>query len=412
MSTKRKIQENLLRGISYFAAFVSLSILGLIIMFIFNKGLGTLSWDLMSKSYHAENLLIEINEGILVEEIEKFRRPENLGDDTLYSTRYGVALKEGYSAEKELLVEIQYIEDNSPLKEAIVVTTGPRKGQKLATDETYQIQKVNYQNSNGETKSAGPILGQNARELIEILENEANSLNGLYLKTSAGGIRSVILQTLILIVLTLMFALPLGLSSAIYLSEIAVKGAWKDRIENSIELLSGVPSIVFGLTGLSLLYPLTRLLGIEGPSLILGALTLTVVLLPLIIRQSQEALESVPSSYRMASLSLGASKTETIFKLILPNALPGILTAVLLSIARIIAESAALIFTLGVAVNDHISLKEGGSTLAVFIWSVMGDESPNFELAAAVSIIILTLVLALNLLVKFISWHIQRKKFS
>ena len=136
---------------------------------------------------------------------------------------------------------------------------------------------------------------------------------------------------------------------------------------------------------------------------------MSVILLPIIIRSVQESLKTVPNSLRMASLSLGATQTQTIFKVVLPSAISGILTATLLAISRVIGESAALIYTMSTFVNDAPTYKTGGTSLAVHIWSLMSADQPNFELASAISIIILLIVLTLNLLVKTISRRYEKK---
>ncbi|WZU03010.1 ABC transporter permease subunit [Erysipelothrix sp. D19-032] len=172
---------------------------------------------------------------------------------------------------------------------------------------------------------------------------------------------------------------------------------------------AGVPSIIFGLMGIVVLYPITAFFNISGLSILLGGMTMSVMLLPVIIRSVQESLIVVPRDYRSASLSLGASQTQTIFRVILPSALPGILSAILLAVSRIIGESAALIYTMGTFINDAPRVGEGATTLAVHIWSVMSHEQPNFELASAISIIILALVLVLNLSVKLMSRRLNKK---
>lgn len=183
--------------------------------------------------------------------------------------------------------------------------------------------------------------------------------------------------------------------------------AW---LRSSIELLSGVPSVVFGLMGMTMLFNVTKLMGITGQSTMLGALTLAVILLPVIIRQTEEALINVPDGYRMASLSMGATQFQTIYKIIIPNALPGILSATLLSISRIIGESAALIFTMGTAITDNPAWNARGTSLAVHIFTVMSGEQPNFELASAISIVILFIVLILNISVKYLTYRMTRDK--
>ncbi|MEG0290116.1 MAG: ABC transporter permease subunit, partial [Erysipelotrichaceae bacterium] len=135
----------------------------------------------------------------------------------------------------------------------------------------------------------------------------------------------------------------------------------------------------------------------------LGSLTLSIILLPTIIRSTQEALLVIPNHLRDASLAVGANKSQTIFKIVLPCATPGILTGVLLSMGRVIGESAALIYTMGTFINDSPTILSQGTSLAVHIWSVMSGEQPNFELACAISIILLIFVLCLNITVKLVS---------
>jgi phosphate transport system permease protein len=171
-----------------------------------------------------------------------------------------------------------------------------------------------------------------------------------------------------------------------------------------IDMTSGIPSIIFGLVGVIVFIPLTSgLFNANGGNLISGALTMTIILLPIIIRTTEEALKVIPKSYRYASLALGANETQTTFKVVLPNAISGILTATLLSVGRIIGESAALIYAIGTVIKDRIFITDKATTLAVHIWSLMSGENPNFELSSAISIIILVMVFTLSMLVKFIA---------
>ena len=139
-----------------------------------------------------------------------------------------------------------------------------------------------------------------------------------------------------------------------------------------------------------------------------GSLTLSIMLLPVIIKTTKEAIDVIPRNLTQASLALGASKAQTIFKIILPNALSGILTATLLCVGRIIGESAALIFVIGSQVKDNISINSGATTLATHIWNLLGGENPNYELACAISIVILIIVLILNILVKIIGKKLNK----
>ena len=216
------------------------------------------------------------------------------------------------------------------------------------------------------------------------------------------------MSTAYFILVSLLIALPIGIASAVYLSEMAKKNKVNAAIRTGIETLTGVPSIVYGLMGVSVLFPITAAMGAKTTNILLGALTMAIILLPTIIRSTEEALRVVPQGLRDASLSLGASQTQTIFKITLPCAMPGILSGILLSIGRVVGESAALIYTMGTFINDQPGLLKQGTSLAVHIWSVMSGEQPNFELACAISIIILIFVLILNLTVKLLSRRLQK----
>jgi phosphate transport system permease protein len=176
-----------------------------------------------------------------------------------------------------------------------------------------------------------------------------------------------------------------------------------------VDLLTGVPSIIYGLLGAALFIPLlNNTIQTSGGSVISGALTLAVILLPTIIKNTEEALKVIPDELRKGSLALGASRTQTIFKVVLPSAIPGVLTGVLLGIGRIIGESAALIFAVGSAIKDDIILTERSTSLAVHIWTVMGGDKPNFELASAIAIIILGVVFIMNFFVKLLAKRISK----
>ena len=216
-----------------------------------------------------------------------------------------------------------------------------------------------------------------------------------------------IISTVYLLLVSMVIALPIGIASAVYLNEYAKKSKFNMLLRSGIETLTGVPSIVFGLMGVTVLFPVTQVFGATTTSILLGGLTMAIILLPTIIRSTEEALLVVPQHLRDASLSVGANQSQTIFKIVLPCAVPGILTGVLLGIGRVIGESAALIYTMGTFINDSPTLLSQGTSLAVQIWSIMSGEQPNYELACAISIIILVFVLILNFAVKVIS-----KRFS
>ena len=215
-----------------------------------------------------------------------------------------------------------------------------------------------------------------------------------------------LLATLELIGITLVIALPVGICAAIYLNEYAKKGSKIVKvIRTFIDTLSGVPSIVFGLFG-NILF--VTALGLRA-SVWAGAFTMVLVVLPTIIRSTEEALFAVPMPLREASYGLGASKVRTIFKIVLPSAFPGIATASILAIGRIIGESAALIFTMGTAFNFSGNPGSAGSSLAVLLYSC-ANEGFHMDQAYALAVILLALTLVLNMIVYFIQRSVKKKR--
>ena len=201
-----------------------------------------------------------------------------------------------------------------------------------------------------------------------------------------------IINTLIIVILSLVIAVPLGIFSAIYLVEYAKRGnKFVKIIRLTTETLSGIPSIVYGLFGA--LFFVTALKW--GYSLLAGALTLSIMILPLIMRTTEEALKSVPDSFREGSFGLGAGKLRTVFQIVLPSAIPGILAGVILAVGRIIGETAALIYTAGAVAEVPSSIMGSGSTLAVHIYN-LSIEGLYMNQAYAVSVVLLIFVLLIN----------------
>ena len=201
-----------------------------------------------------------------------------------------------------------------------------------------------------------------------------------------------IVSTVYMTILSLVMAVPVGIFSAIYLVEYAKRGSRLVKvIRTTTETLQGIPSIVYGLFGY-ILFVIT--LG-WSYSLLAGAVTLAIMILPLIIRTTEEALISVPDSYREGSFGLGAGKLHTVFKLILPSAVPGILAGVILAIGRIVGESAALIFTAGTVAQVPGSLFDSARTLSVHMYALLSEGLYTDE-AYATAVILLVLVIFIN----------------
>lgn len=214
-----------------------------------------------------------------------------------------------------------------------------------------------------------------------------------------------IISTLYMIVLSLLIAVPAGVFCAVYLVEYAKRGSKLVKIiRSATETLQGIPSIVYGLFGY-ILFVIT--LG-WSYSLIAGAVTLAIMILPLIIRTSEEALAAVPDSYREGSFGLGAGKLHTVFKLILPSAVPGILAGIILAIGRIVGESAALIFTAGTVAQVPESLFDSARTLSVHMYALLSEGLYTNE-AYATAVVLLILVVIINGLSSMIAKKISMR---
>ena len=222
------------------------------------------------------------------------------------------------------------------------------------------------------------------------------------------GILGNIVNTLYIIVITLLIATPLGVGAAIYLNEYAKPGRIVRAIEFTTETLSGIPSIIFGLFGMVFF---GNTLGFKY-SILTGALTLTLMILPLITRTTQEALKTVPDSYRSGALGIGATKWYMIRTILLPSAMPGIVTGVILAIGRIVGESAALLFTSGsgyyLPKNLFGKVLEPGGTLTIQLYLFM--QKANYDEAFAVAVVLLVIVLAINGLAKYLSHKFDVEK--
>ena len=226
---------------------------------------------------------------------------------------------------------------------------------------------------------------------------------GDYSPTGGGGIWPMIVTTIYTIVISLVIATPIGILAAVYLQEYAKQGRLVRIVRFSTESLTGIPSIIYGLFGAVFFVTTLKL----GMSIIAASLTLTIIVLPVIIRTTEEALKTVPASYREGSLALGTTKLQTLYKLILPNAMPGILSGIILSVGRIIGESAAIFLTAGTVAAMPEGIFSSARTLTVHSYLVT-QESGDIELAAAVGIVLIVLILAINLSATYISKKLNK----
>lgn len=404
MTPGRKFSDGIKETLTYISVGIAALVLGLVFIYVFSRGLSSLSWDLITGDFASTNYMVNFEK----KEAGNFTAPDNLKEDEYFSEKFGFAVKDETNAQHKKLISITYVDPESPLKSAVNAIAGETKGQPQEIGKS-DVDRISYKNKEGKTLSAGIKARQTAQEMIESLDTQGQELNSMNYKSKGGGIRGSLLATLMIILVTLLITLPIGIAAAIYLHELAPANKLTSFMRSSIEMLNGVPSIVFGLMGMVVLFPITAFFGATTPNILLGALTLAVVLFPVVIRQTEEALITVPNKLRMGSLALGATKIQTIFKVVLPNAIPGIITAALLSVSRIIGESAALLFTMGTFVSDSPQLTGRATTLAVQIWSAMSGEQPNFELASAISIIVLLMTLILNISVKVITNRLENR---
>ncbi len=245
--------------------------------------------------------------------------------------------------------------------------------------------------------------GLTVEEANELIDNQTVSTIRVQVTRGGGGIFHLMLTTMIMIGLSLLFACPIGISAAIYLTEYAKAGRLVTLIRFATESLSGIPSIIYGLFGMLFFVGLLKL----GFSVLAGALTLCIVLLPVIIRQTEESLKAVPMSYREASLGLGATKLQTIRSAVLPSAIPGIVVAIILSIGRIVGESAALLLTAGTFAQTQASILGSGATLTVKAYLVAKEEG-DIAMACGIGTVVLLIIFILNTLSKLMSRKFQK----
>lgn len=256
--------------------------------------------------------------------------------------------------------------------------------------------------------------------IVYVFAKGAHTISWTFLTTVTSslkgtvGILGNIVNTLYIIVLTLLIATPIGVGSAIYLNEYARPGKLVRVIEFTTETLAGIPSIVFGLFGM-MFFGTT--LGMKT-SILTGSFTLTIMILPLITRNTQEALKTVPDSYRCGALGMGATKWYMIRTVLLPSAMPGILTGVILAIGRIVGESAALLFTSGSGRNlpkpgltgffEKFTQSSGTLTIELYLQMQNG----KYDTAFGIGCVLLVIVLGINFLAKFVAgkFDVNRKK--
>lgn len=391
---KRKYKDILLKDMTYIASFIGTFILFLIVMYLVIKGAGLIKIHLLTSNYNAET------ENAAV--IEDYVYHDMTDHDGNYSKKWGIAFEDVTTSHKEEVISVSYIDENSPFNHLYSTVAG-KNNQSVSIEEGSIVKNMYYLDDSGNKTFLSETMMKDAANLTSILDEKATGIISINYQSMGGGIKGSLIVTMYLIVISLLISLPIGVSAAIYLHEYAKKSRLNSLIRQGIDTLTGVPSIIYGLMGVTVLFPITKLVGAKSTSVLLGALTMAVILLPTIISSTTEALIVVPQGLRDASLSLGATKSQTIFKVVLPSAINGILTGVLLSIGRVIGESAALVYTTSTVINDAPTILSQGTSLSLMIWSIMSSEQPNYELASAISLIILMVVFMINGVVKLVS---------
>ena len=230
--------------------------------------------------------------------------------------------------------------------------------------------------------------------LVNGLPHISPSLFALEYSSENASVVPAFVNTIVMTLLSLLIAVPFGIFSAIFLVEYAKRGnKFVGVIRLTTETLSGIPSIVYGLFGMLFF---VNALG-WGFSLLAGAFTIAIMILPLIMRTTEEALKAVPDSYREGSFGLGAGKLRTVFRIVLPSAIPGVLAGVILAIGRIVGETAALMYTSGTVAQIPDSVMGSGRTLALHMY-VLSSEGLYMDQAYATAVILLVLVVGINAL--------------
>lgn len=399
---KRRFADVIRNSATYIFSLISLVVLVGIIYYVFATGSSTLSWRFITGNNQAETYTVALPENVYAGEEGKFTY--NAGENEFFSTKWGVAFKDTTKADGSADMVISYVDPASPFRQL----QEELDGKYTKIDVTgFSIKSITGTDRNG--KMTSPVFARSkAKAAIANLDKMDTITNGL-LQSEGGGIAGPLLATLYFILISLAIALPFGIGGAVYLAFYAKNNVLTRTIRSLIDMISGIPSIIFGLAGAIIFVPM---FGGANGNVISGSLTLACMVLPTVIKNTEEAIKVIPPSMKKASLALGASQAQTIFKIVIPNSVPGILTGTLLAIGRILGESAALVFATGTFIADPNTgvVMQSSASLAVYIWKVMNVENPNYAAASATAILILIVVLILNILVKLIGSKLD--KFS
>lgn len=245
--------------------------------------------------------------------------------------------------------------------------------------------------------------------VVYVVSNGLGSISLQFIFSSARGVGvfPMIVTTFYIVLTSLAIALPIGIITAVYLSEYSDKPRVVRFIRTAIETLAGVPSILYGLFGLLIF---ARFFGF-GQSIIAGGLTLSIMILPVIIRTTEESLQTVPQAFREGSLALGTTQWQTVYRVVLPSALPGILTATILGIGRVVGEAAPVLLTVGIAQNLPRSIFDSGRTLTIHLYYLTKEalNPDDFQIAFATAAVLVIFVLIVNIMTKILTSYFQKR---
>lgn len=384
----RKMKDKLIKGFIYVSSAFSVVILAVIIGFILVKGIPRINMDFLTHSYEDKTTYITVEQ-------------TNIGETKIEGSQcISEAMGVTFSVNEEGLW-IEEIADDSVLKKGVD-----------KTGKIYELKKDDIITRLGSYQVERELKDGTAQEVVlmesaeEILQQEGSMKIKVVRK--GGGILPMMVTTIYMVGLSLVIAGPVGILAAVYLNEYAKKGKIMALIHFAIENLAGIPSIIYGLFG-SLVF--VQILKLQY-SILAGALTVSIILLPTIITTTEETLKTIPKTYRESSLGLGATKLQTVSYVVLPNAISGILVAVLLSIGRIVGESAALLLTAGTVAQIPSRLfgsSASGATLTIKAYMLMKEEN-DLETACAIGVILLLIVILINVLSKLITKHFLNSK--
>ncbi|SIQ60983.1 phosphate ABC transporter membrane protein 2, PhoT family [Alkalispirochaeta americana] len=232
------------------------------------------------------------------------------------------------------------------------------------------------------------------------------SLSFIFSSERGIGIFPMVVTTLYIVIASLTIALPIGIVTAVYLNEYSDKPRVVHFVRTAIETLAGIPSILYGLFGLLVF---ARFFGL-GQSILAGGLTLSIMILPVIIRTTEESLRTVPQAFREGSLALGTTQWQTIYRVVLPSALPGILTATILGIGRVVGEAAPVLLTVGIARNLPRSIFDSGRTLTIHLYYLTKEalNPEDFQIAFATASVLVIFVLVVNIITKTLTTYFRK----